>query len=345
MKDPLLLLLIAGVSGVYCSHSLQYYYTAVSVPGYGLPEFSVVGYVDGIQIDNYSSDTGRDVPVAQWLEKEDPDYKERNTQIFKGAEAVFKHNVRTAMQRFNQTGGYHSVQNMYGCELRDDGSIGGYNQHGYDGKDFLALDTERWVYYPLSAQAQLTTQRWNSPEVRQGERNKNYLENLCIESLRKYIQYGKEELDRRVPPEVKVSDQKADGTTKLLCQAYGFYPRDVDVIWKKDGIEVPSDEAKKVLPNTDGTYQITATVEVPPEEMDRHSCHVEHISLDKTLIVKWEPKSNLIMWIVIGVVSLAVIGIAVAGFVMWKKRSGKEYVAANVSENGGSSSSDENLKA
>ncbi|CAH2223753.1 MHC class I antigen [Pelobates cultripes] len=90
-----------------------------------------------------------------------------------------------------------------------------------------------------------------------------------------------------VRPAVKVSDQKADGATKLLCQVYGFYPRDVDVNWKRDGIEVPSDEAKQVLPNTDGTYQITVTVEVLPEEMNRHSCHVEHISLDKTVIVKW----------------------------------------------------------
>ncbi|CAH2314415.1 MHC class Ia alpha antigen [Pelobates cultripes] len=218
--------------------------------------------------------------------------------------------------------GYHSVQVMYGCELRDDGSIGGYMQFGYDGKDFLALDTEHGVYYPVTDQAQISAQRVNSPEVREGERQKNYLENYCIESLREYIQYGKEELDRRVPPEVKVSDQKADGATKLLCQVYGFYPRDVDVNWKRDGIEFPSDEAKQVLPNTDGTYQITATVEVPPEEIDKYSCHVDHISLDKTLIVKWKPKSTPISGIVIGViVILGVIG-AGAGFGIWQNRSG-----------------------
>ncbi|XP_063289460.1 class I histocompatibility antigen, F10 alpha chain-like [Pelobates fuscus] len=319
MKAPLLLLLIAGVSGVYCSHSLQYYHTTVSAPGHGVPEFSTAGYLDGIQIDYYSSDTGRAVPVTQWMKKVGAEYWERNTQICKNSEAAFKHNVKTLMQRFNQTGGYHSVQWMFGCELRDDGSIRGYMQDAFDGKDFMALDTERWVYYPIADQALITTQKWNSLEERQGERDKYYLETTCIEWLKKHLENGKDELDRRVPPEVKVSDQKADGTTKLLCQVYGFYPRDVDVNWKKDGIEVPSDEAKQVLPNTDGTYQITVTVEVLPEGTGDYTCHIDHISLDKTLIVEWEPKSNPIPSIVIGVI--IVLGVIAAGFVIWKKRS------------------------
>ncbi|XP_063289461.1 class I histocompatibility antigen, F10 alpha chain-like [Pelobates fuscus] len=218
---------------------------------------------------------------------------------------------------------YHSLQWMYGCELRDDGSTKGYSQFGFDGKDFLALDIERGVYIPLTDMAQVTAQKYNSPEEKLGERHKFDLENLCIQGLKECIRYGKEELDRRVKPVVKVSDQKSNGTTKLLCQVYRFYPRGVDVNWKRDGIEVPSYEAKQVLPNTDGTYQITVTVEVLPEEMDRHSCHVEHISLDKTLIVEWEPKSTPISGIVIGViVVLGVIG-AGAGFGIWQNRSGQ----------------------
>ncbi|CAH2314634.1 MHC class Ia alpha antigen [Pelobates cultripes] len=183
--------------------------------------------------------------------------------------------------------GFHSFQEMYGCELRDDGSTSGYWQYGYDGKDFLALDTERGVYYPLTDRAQLSAQRWNDPEVRAGERAKYYLQTECIEWLNKYIEFGKEELDRRIPPEVKVSSQQSDGVSKLHCQVYGFYPRDVDVIWKRNGIEIPFDETKQVLPNTDGTYQITVTVEVPPDEREKYSCHVDHSSLNETLIVTW----------------------------------------------------------
>ncbi|XP_053329207.1 class I histocompatibility antigen, F10 alpha chain-like isoform X3 [Spea bombifrons] len=316
------LLLIVGVSGVYCGHSLQYYHTAVSAPGHGLPEYTEVGYVDGIQISDYNSDRGRFVPVAQWMEKEGPEYWERQTQISKNSEAVFKRNVRTAMSRFNHTGGVHSVQVMYGCELRDDGSTGGYEQYGYDGGDFLALDTERWVYVPVVAEAQITAQRWNGPEMRWGERRKNYLEIVCIEWLKKYIENGREELERRVAPEVKVSAQTSEGATKLHCQVYGFYPRDVDVNWKRNEIDIPSDEAKQVLPNTDGTYQIRVTVEVTPKEGDSYSCHVDHGSLAEPLIVMWDPRkggSSSTVYIVIGVVA----GIAVAaavGFILWKRR-------------------------
>ncbi|XP_053330084.1 H-2 class I histocompatibility antigen, Q9 alpha chain-like [Spea bombifrons] len=316
------LLLIVGVSGVYCGHSLQYYYTAVSAPGHGLPEYIMVGYVDGIQISDYNSDRGRTVPVAWWMEKAGPEYWERQTQKGKGHEAVTKHNVRTGMSRFNHTGGVHSVQVMYGCELRDDGSTKGYHQEGYDGGDFVALDTERWVYVPVVAEAQLTAQRWNSPEVRVGERYKNYLEIECIEELKKHIENGREELERRIAPEVKVSAQTSEGATKLHCQVYGFYPREVDVNWKRNEIDIPSDEAKQVLPNTDGTYQIRVTVEVTPKEGDSYSCHVDHGSLAEPLIVMWDPRkggSSSTVYIVIGVV--AGIAVAAVGFILWKKRA------------------------
>eukprot|EP00079_Xenopus_tropicalis_P020197 XP_012810853.1 PREDICTED: class I histocompatibility antigen, F10 alpha chain-like [Xenopus tropicalis] len=86
---------------------------------------------------------------------------------------------------------------MYGCELREDGSTRGYEQDGYDGREFLALDTERWVYVPSMREAQLTTQKWNSPEVNEPERERNYLENICIEWLKRYLGYGQAELERR----------------------------------------------------------------------------------------------------------------------------------------------------
>uniref|UniRef100_A0A8C5PYI9 Ig-like domain-containing protein n=1 Tax=Leptobrachium leishanense TaxID=445787 RepID=A0A8C5PYI9_9ANUR len=273
-----------GLSG----HSLQYFDTTVSVPGHGLPQFISVCYVDGIEITRYSSDVGRAVPVAPWMKKlEDPDYWKRNTQLYKGNKAGYKQGMKILMNSFNHTRGFHIGQRMFGCELRGDGSTRGYDQFGYDGKDHMVLDPERWVYYALVDQAQVTTQKWNSPEERAGERSKNYMENICIPWLRKYLVYGEEELERRVHPEVKVSDQNVNGVTKLHCQVYGFYPRDVDVKWEKNGIDVLSYEAKHVLPNSDGTYQIRVTVEVAAEDREGHSCHVDHASLEETLIVKW----------------------------------------------------------
>uniref|UniRef100_A0A8C5PCV3 Ig-like domain-containing protein n=1 Tax=Leptobrachium leishanense TaxID=445787 RepID=A0A8C5PCV3_9ANUR len=295
MRAPLLLLLlIVGLSGVFSGHSLHFYETTVSVPGHGLPKYSEVGYVDGIEITRYSSDVGQVVPVAPWMKKvEDPEYWESQTHRCKVNEAISRHEVKVLMNRFNQTTGFRYYQFMCGCELRDDGSIRVYDQLGYDMKDFLALDPERGVYYPLTDQAQATTQQWNSPEEQAGKRWKNYLETECIDWLKKYIEYGKEELERRVRPEVKVSDQTINGVTKLHCQVYGFYPRDLDVNWKKNGIVVPSNATKLILPNSDGTYQIRVTVEVPAEDREGHSCHVDHASLDRSLNAEIEVHASI----------------------------------------------------
>nr|AAF03405.1 MHC class I antigen [Xenopus laevis/gilli] len=332
------LLLTLGVSAVYSgSHSLRYYYTGVSDRAFGLPEFSIVGYVDDTQFVRYSSDNGRAEPATQWMkEKEGPEYWRGQTQGLKAHEPVFKHNVKTVMDRFNQTSGTHMVQYMYGCELGDDGSIRGYEQYGYDGREFFALDTEGWVYVPTEREAQLTTQKWNSPEVNKPERYKNYLQNICIEGLKRYLSYGQAELEKRVHPHVRISDHQSDDATELRCQAYGFYPREIDVKWVKNGgDEVHSEAAKEILPNPDGSYQLRVTAEITPSEGDSYSCHVEHSSLKEKLIVVWpgpnKDGQNMGIIIAIAVVAVLLIVAAVAGFAIYKKRAGKPdagYTAA-----------------
>uniref|UniRef100_A0A8C5WKW1 Ig-like domain-containing protein n=1 Tax=Leptobrachium leishanense TaxID=445787 RepID=A0A8C5WKW1_9ANUR len=262
-------------------HTLQYYHTAVSSPDHEMPQYTSVGYVDRIQITRYSSDTGRSVPVAHWMERLEPEYWEEETRNNKQAQEASRRNVKIAMSRYNHTG-FHSFQLMYGCELMDDGSTRGYWQYGYDGKDFLALDTERRVYYPITDQAQLSAQKWNSPEQRAGKRAKDYLEKNCIEWLKTYMEYSKKDRERFHP----VSSRRSGSTMKLHCQVYRFYPRDVDVIWKKNGIDILPEDNRHVLPNSDGTYQLRATAEVTPGDGASYSCHVDHSSLDDVLPVR-----------------------------------------------------------
>ncbi|XP_073537567.1 class I histocompatibility antigen, F10 alpha chain-like [Phyllobates terribilis] len=323
------------------SHSLRYYYMVVSAPGSGLPEYSEIGYVDDREIVNYNSDSSRYRPKVQWMKKMEDEYWEENTQRAKGNEAVFRHNVRIAMERFNQSRGFHIVQVMSGCELRDDGGITGYSQYGYDGREFMALDTRTWTYVPTMAQAQITAQRWNSPDIQEGERNKNYLENICIEYLKKHVEIGREDLERRVRPQVKVSGHEKGDTMKLHCQVYGFHPRAVDVKWmknKKD--EVPSYETTDVLPNPDGTYQIRVSAEVTPKDGDRYSCYVDHSSLEKALYTVWEPEKSSV-WViavVVAVVGVALLGIG--GFIFYRRKK-TVYKATNTSD----TSSDSNNPA
>uniref|UniRef100_F6VTM7 Ig-like domain-containing protein n=1 Tax=Xenopus tropicalis TaxID=8364 RepID=F6VTM7_XENTR len=74
--------------------------------------------------------------------------------------------------------------------------------------------------------------------------------------------------------------------TKLHCRVYGFYPRDVEVKWIKNGRdEIHSEEAAQILPNPDGTYQIRVSVGVTPEGGATYSCHIDHSSLENPLVV------------------------------------------------------------
>ncbi|XP_068106338.1 class I histocompatibility antigen, F10 alpha chain-like [Hyperolius riggenbachi] len=323
-----LILFILGVSGVYGdSHSLRYCHTVVSAPGFGLPVYSSVGYVDDREISNYNSDTRRYLPKTEWMKKLEPEYWETQTQIAQGAEPAMKHNVEAAMQRFNQTGGIHSIQVMYGCELRDDGSTAGFRQDGYDGRDFMYLDTQSWIFIPVMYEAQISTQRWNSPEERQGEIHKNYLQNECIKWLKKHLNNGRHDLEKRVRPEVKVwGRQQPDGVTRLQCLAYGFHPRAVDVKWVRNGEDhIPSDEASPILPHPDGTYQTRVSVEVPTREGDTYSCHVEHSSLQEPLTVPWEPDNGRPPAVIAAAAICCLLVVAaVIGGVTWYKIKGRK---------------------
>uniref|UniRef100_A0A8C8AI75 MHC class I-like antigen recognition-like domain-containing protein n=1 Tax=Otus sunia TaxID=257818 RepID=A0A8C8AI75_9STRI len=63
-------------------HSLRYFDVAVSEPRPGVPEYVMVGYLDGNLIARYDSDTGRAVPRADWMEKNlDGDHWDTLTQL------------------------------------------------------------------------------------------------------------------------------------------------------------------------------------------------------------------------------------------------------------------------
>ncbi|XP_069841629.1 class I histocompatibility antigen, F10 alpha chain-like isoform X2 [Dendropsophus ebraccatus] len=310
---PLIVLLLP-LSAVYAdSHSLRYYTTGVSVPVYGMPEFSIAGYVDDKQIDLYTSDTRRYVPVADWVEKiEAVEHWEKDTQLGKEGEALFRHEVKIVMKRFNHSGGFHSVQVMVSCELNDDGSTMSCEQYRYDGEEYMFLDVQTGSYIPTMAEAQITTQNWNRQYLGRKARQTEYLRNECIKKLRRYIEHGREELERRVLPQVKVAGHISDEITTLHCLVYGFHPRAVDVKWVKNGIDdVPTDESTPVLPNPDGTYQIRVTAEVITKDGDSYSCYVDHSSLEEPLLVRWEPKTDSSVALILGGLILIPISIIV----------------------------------
>ncbi|XP_072286665.1 saoe class I histocompatibility antigen, A alpha chain-like isoform X2 [Pyxicephalus adspersus] len=239
----------------------------------------------------YSSDTGKFHSVAPWMNKEEPQYWEEELQDAKFYQTEFRNHVREGMGCFNQTEGFHSAQMMYGCELQDDGSTAGYCLFAYDGRDVIYLDMQNGKYIPTVQEARLIIKEWNSPELNWGEIMKNYLESECIDQVNKSVQYGKEDVERKVRPEVKVwGHLQSEEVIRLHCLVCGFHPRAVDVKWMRNGVDhIPSDEMSPILPHPDGTYQIRVSVEVPAGEEESFSCYVEHSSLgDEPVRVNWQ---------------------------------------------------------
>ncbi|XP_007444267.1 BOLA class I histocompatibility antigen, alpha chain BL3-6-like, partial [Python bivittatus] len=183
----LLLLFVAVALPESCfgssSHSLKYFYTAVSEPSQGLPHFVTVGYVDDHVFVYYDSNSRKMRPRVSWMEKvgkEHPQYWDRNTQNERANEEVFRASLETLRTRYNQREGLHTWQMMCGCELQGDGSKRGFWRYGYDGRTFLTFDKETLTWLASEPQAEITKREWETiPGFSQGR--KAYLEKICIE--------------------------------------------------------------------------------------------------------------------------------------------------------------------
>ncbi|NXS35545.1 HA1F protein, partial [Pomatostomus ruficeps] len=306
-------------------HSLRYLYVTVSEPGPGLPEFMIMGYLDGIPFQRYNSEWGRDEPLTPWMAaRAEQEYWDSETEISKRIQHVNVGDLERLRVRYNQSKGLHTLQKNYGCDLLSDGSVRGSNQYGYDGRDFISFELGSGSFMAADSGAQVTTRRWNTDGL-SVEYWTNYLGHSCLEEIQKYIKYGQEALERKEPPAVHVSGKEEHGTLILSCHAYGFYPRAIAVNWMK-GDEIRDQETHwgGIVPNSDGTFHTWARIEARPEEWEQYRCRVEHPGMPEPRIVAWEPQSggNLTRVVAVSIIS-AIKVILLIGFGIWKLQSGR----------------------
>nr|SCW24652.1 MHC class I protein [Papio anubis] len=345
MAPRTLLLLLSGALALTQtwagSHSLRYFHTAVSRPGRGEPRFIAVGYVDDTQFVRFDSDaeSPREEPRAPWVEQEGPEYWEEQTRIAKANAQTHRVDLRTLLRYYNQSEwGSHTIQTMYGCDLGPHGRLlRGYHQSAYDGKDYIALNEDLRSWTAADMAAQNTQRKWEA--ARAAELQRAYLEGRCLEWLRRYLENGKETLQRADPPKTHVTHHPvSDHEATLRCWALGFYPAEITLTWQRDGEEQTQDtELVETRPGGDGTFQKWGAVGVPSGEEQRYTCHVQHEGLPEPLTLRWEPSSQStipIMGIVVGLAVLAVVTGAVVAAVMWRRttsggRGGSYFQAAS----------------
>ncbi|KAI3358180.1 hypothetical protein L3Q82_003180 [Scortum barcoo] len=317
-------------------HSLKFSLTgSTGLPNF--PEFVGTVMVDDTLAGYCDSNRKMVEPKQDWMKEfleNDPQQLELYTQhCSETGPNSLKARISSVKQSLNHTGGVHILQWMGGCEWDNEtGDFYGFLQYGYDGEDFISFDLKTLTWIASKPQAVTTKLSWDADKARI-KRNENYLTQIYPEWLKKFLTFGKSSLLRTDLPSVSLLQKSP--SSPVSCHATGFYPDRATLIWRKDGEELHEDvDHGEILPNHDGSFQMSVDLKlssVTPEDWSRYDC-VFHLSgvkddivtkLDKAEIrTNWEKPSNMIIPIIAAVAVLAVILMAAAGFILYKKRKG-----------------------
>nr|XP_040139615.1 MHC class I polypeptide-related sequence B-like [Ictidomys tridecemlineatus] len=178
--------------------------------------------------------------------------------------------------------GSHSLQENWGCEIREDNRTRGFWNFYYDGEPFLSYhpETRSWTVQPSSAQI-LATKVKNSL-VADGIQSKAqwaHVQGTVCGRLRRHLNSWIAFNETTVSPTVNVTcDEVLEDTIFVTCWAWGFYPKNISLTWLQDGEPLSQDTQKSgsILSYGNGTYQTCVSTRIPQGQEQRFSCHVGH---------------------------------------------------------------------
>ncbi|NWW99847.1 CD1D protein, partial [Caloenas nicobarica] len=185
-------------------------------------------------------------------------------------------------------------QCVAGCDLYPNGSYTKFYHLAYNTDDFLSFDVDNsfWKREQKTELAAQVEMQFNT-FIGFSETLHQLLNVTCVDHMKKFIQYGRADLERQELPVATVFARTPSPAQLLLvCRVTGFYPRSISVAWLRDGQEVPPGPAintSAILPNADLTYQLRSVLAVAPRDGHSYACRVRHRSLGtRSLLIPWD---------------------------------------------------------
>ncbi|XP_024116952.1 H-2 class I histocompatibility antigen, alpha chain [Oryzias melastigma] len=325
------------------THSLTYIYTAFSHPVKlpGIHEFTAMGLLDNRMIDYYDSSEQKKIPKQKWMEERlQQEYWDKGTQSRQSKQQWFKVNIDILINRMRQTTNEtHVLQWMHGCESEEDenGNLKfkrGVDMYNYDGDDFLSFDDEHQVWVAAVDAAVTTKRKWDEVTALK-DYTKGYLEKECMDWMSTFLTYSKQQQRNATPPEVHVFTTKAKQSSivVLTCLATGFYPKDINLIIKRNGRILNKEDgvmSSGVRPNHDDTFQRRDYVEILRSDTAEYTCEVIHEASDMRVKKTWDRRlppldgSHFAVHVSLAAVSslLLLLSVLALVFFIWHVRKG-----------------------
>ncbi|XP_075117050.1 major histocompatibility complex class I-related protein 1-like [Leptodactylus fuscus] len=260
-------------------HSHYFFMTAVNDLTSDVSSYVMTRTLDDIILLRYDSD-------HEVVERRVPWYKSPYATLLDASITFFMNQLdmqsllRNISSYTNDPEGYHVLQRLEGCTLYDNGTVQGSFGYRFDGKPFMYFDLESETWTAETLVAEELAKMFNS-NLTLLKQNPYLLVNTCIPHIRKLLSMGNCTFNRKEAPVVKVRQIPTDsGGVRLYCRAYGHYPKDISIMWYKNGQPISEEMMERLtLPLLDMTYLTSLSFIVTSAAYDVYTCKVNHESM------------------------------------------------------------------
>ncbi|XP_069798962.1 major histocompatibility complex class I-related gene protein-like [Dendropsophus ebraccatus] len=257
-------------------HTHYFYWTVTNDETSDFPFYTMTRRLDDVTLFWFDSDNEVIERRVPWFKS--PHATLLDTSINFYSQQRFRQNLLYNISYdLNDTESYHVLQGLQGCTLYDNGTVQAVLSYRHDGKPFMSLNVETATWTAETPEAERYAEDGNSDTLRSRQ---NWL-NICIAHIPDLLSLGNSTFSRKELSVIKVTWIPLDnGGVRLYCRAYGHYPKDIYIMWYKNGEQISEEILERLtLPYPDLTYLTSLSLNVTSTADGVYTCKVSHSSM------------------------------------------------------------------